>query len=66
MATRAGLLELYEAAMAAGLSHAGIPLPTALAVAACHHGLELLAANVATGALSLTSLTNPLNQRAGG
>ncbi len=58
-------LGVYEVALAAGLSHAGVPLPTALAVAASHHGLELLAANVGAAALSLTSATNPLGERAG-
>jgi len=50
-------LGVYEAALAAGLHHAGVPLPTALAVAASHHGLELLALNVAAAGLSFKTLT---------
>ncbi len=42
-------LGVYEAAMAAGLRHAGLPLPIALAAAASHHGLELLASSLAAG-----------------
>jgi uncharacterized membrane protein YbhN (UPF0104 family) len=49
-------LGVYEAALASGLGLAGVPLTTALAVAASHHGLELLAQNVAAGGLSLSTL----------
>jgi uncharacterized membrane protein YbhN (UPF0104 family) len=49
-------LGVYEAALASGLGYAGVPLPTALAVAASHHGLELLAQNVAAAGLSLSTL----------
>jgi uncharacterized membrane protein YbhN (UPF0104 family) len=56
-------LGVYEATLTAGLSYAGIPLPTALAVAVSHHGLELLAVNAsAAAALSLGRLGKPLNQ----
>jgi uncharacterized membrane protein YbhN (UPF0104 family) len=48
-------LGVYEAALAAGLGYAGVPLPTALAVAASHHGVELLAQNVAVAGLSLST-----------
>jgi uncharacterized membrane protein YbhN (UPF0104 family) len=48
-------LGVYEAALASGLGHAGVPLPTALAVAASHHGVELLAQNVAVAGLSLST-----------
>ena len=44
-----------EAALASGLGYAGVPLPTALAVAASHHGVELLAQNVAVAGLSLST-----------
>jgi uncharacterized membrane protein YbhN (UPF0104 family) len=49
-------LGIYEAALASGLGYAGVPLPTALAVAASHHGLELLAQNVAFAGLSLSTI----------
>jgi uncharacterized membrane protein YbhN (UPF0104 family) len=48
-------LGVYEAALASGLGYAGVPLPTALAVAASHHGVELLAQNVAVAGLSLST-----------
>jgi glycosyltransferase 2 family protein len=48
-------LGIYEAALASGLTYAGVPLSTALAVAASHHGLELLAQNVAVAGLSLST-----------
>ena len=47
---------VYEATLTAGLSYAGIPLATGLAVAVSHHGLELLAVNVSAAALSLGRL----------
>jgi uncharacterized membrane protein YbhN (UPF0104 family) len=46
---------VYEAALASGLRFAGVPLSTALAVAASHHGLQLLAQNVAAGGVSLSA-----------
>ncbi len=50
-------LGTYEAAMAAGLVQAGVPLPVALAAAASHHGIELLAASLASAtALAATAL----------
>jgi uncharacterized membrane protein YbhN (UPF0104 family) len=56
-------LGVYEATLTAGLSYAGIPLATALAVAVSHHGLELLAVNAsAATALSLGRLGKPLDQ----
>lgn len=59
-------LGVYEATLTAGLSYAGIPLPTALAVAVSHHGLELLAVNAsAAAALSLGRFGKPLNQATG-
>ncbi|MGO9838554.1 MAG: lysylphosphatidylglycerol synthase transmembrane domain-containing protein [Polyangiaceae bacterium] len=48
-------LGVYEAALASGLGYAGVALPTALAVAASHHGVELLAQNVAVAGLSLST-----------
>lgn len=57
-------LGVYEASLAAGLSHVGVPLPTALAVATSHHGLQLLALNVGTAGLVLAALAAPLHQRA--
>jgi glycosyltransferase 2 family protein len=48
-------LGVYEAALASGLGYAGVPLPTALAVAASHHAVELLAQNVAVAGLSLST-----------
>lgn len=50
---------VYEATLTAGLSYAGIPLGTALAVAVSHHGLELLAVNVSAAALSLGRFGKP-------
>jgi uncharacterized membrane protein YbhN (UPF0104 family) len=48
-------LGVYEAALASGLGYAGVPLPTALAVATSHHGVQLLAQNVAVAGLSLSA-----------
>ena len=48
-------LGVYEAALASGLSYAGVPLPTAFAVAASHHGVELLAQTVAVAGLTLST-----------
>lgn len=45
---------VYEAALAFGLRHAGAPLPSAVAIAALHHVLELVGINIAAAALTLT------------
>jgi uncharacterized membrane protein YbhN (UPF0104 family) len=46
-------LGVYEAALAFGLGRSGMPLPTAVAIATLHHGVQLLGINVGAGALSL-------------
>lgn len=46
-------LGVYEAVLAFGLSRSGMPLPTAVAIATLHHGLQLLATNLGAAALSL-------------
>jgi uncharacterized membrane protein YbhN (UPF0104 family) len=46
-------LGVYEAALAFGLSRSGMPLPTAVAIATLHHGLQLLGTNLSAAALSL-------------
>jgi uncharacterized membrane protein YbhN (UPF0104 family) len=46
-------LGVYEAALAYGLRQAGLSLPSAIAVAAAHHVIELLALGLCTAALSL-------------
>jgi len=46
-------LGVYEAVLGLGLSRAGVPLPTAVAIVTLHHGLELLATNVGAGGVSL-------------
>jgi glycosyltransferase 2 family protein len=57
---------VYEATLTAGLRYAGIPLPSALAVAVSHHGLELLVVNVgAIAALSLDRIGRPLSRPRG-
>src|SRR5579859_2567152 len=52
---------IYEMALAFGLSRAGLPGPAALAVATVHHGIQLLAVNVAAAALTLwaSALSSP-------
>jgi uncharacterized membrane protein YbhN (UPF0104 family) len=46
-------LGVYEAVLAFGLSRSGVPLPSAVAIAALHHALELLGTNLAAASLSL-------------
>jgi uncharacterized membrane protein YbhN (UPF0104 family) len=46
-------LGVYEAALAYGLRQAGLSLPSAVAVAAAHHVVELLALGLCTAAFSL-------------
>lgn len=46
-------LGVYEAVLAFGLSRSGVALPAAVAIATLHHALELLAMNLAAGALTL-------------
>ena len=46
-------LGVYEALLAFGLSQSGMPLPSAVAIATLHHGLELLGTNLGTAGLSL-------------
>jgi uncharacterized membrane protein YbhN (UPF0104 family) len=46
-------LGVYEAALAYGLRQAGLPLPSAIAVAAAHHVLELLGLGLCAAAFSL-------------
>ena len=46
-------LGVYEAVLAFGLSRSGVPLPSAVAIATLHHGLELLGTNLSTASLSL-------------
>jgi uncharacterized membrane protein YbhN (UPF0104 family) len=55
-------LGVYEAALAAGLTRIGFPLPAAVAVAVTHHALELLGMNAAAAAAWLFSPS----RRAGG
>jgi glycosyltransferase 2 family protein len=44
---------VYEAVLAFGLSQSGVPLPSAVAIAALHHALELLGTNLGAAGLSL-------------
>ena len=46
-------LGLYEAALAFGLNRAGVPLPSAIAIGALHHALQLVATNLGAAGLSL-------------
>jgi uncharacterized membrane protein YbhN (UPF0104 family) len=46
-------LGVYESVLAFGLSRSGVPFATALAIAAVHHALELLATNVGAAGLWL-------------
>jgi uncharacterized membrane protein YbhN (UPF0104 family) len=46
-------LGVYESVLAFGLSKSGVPFATALAIAAVHHALELLATNVGAAGLWL-------------
>jgi len=50
--TLAGL-GVYEATLAYGLRQAGLSLPSAIAVAAAHHSIELLGLGLCTAALAL-------------
>jgi len=44
---------VYEAVLSLGLTHSGIPLATAAAIAMLHHALQLLGTNVGAAGLSL-------------
>jgi uncharacterized membrane protein YbhN (UPF0104 family) len=44
---------VYETVLAFGLTRAGVPLPTAVAIGTLHHGLELSATNLGAAGLSL-------------
>jgi uncharacterized membrane protein YbhN (UPF0104 family) len=46
-------LGIYEAVLALALSGSGVAMPSAIAIATLHHGLQLLSTNLATAGLSL-------------
>jgi len=46
-------LGVYETALAYGLLQAGLPLPSAVAVATAHHGVELLGLGLCAGAFAV-------------
>lgn len=48
---------VYEAVLAFGLGRAGIPLPSAVAIATLHHALELLATNLGAAGTWLAART---------
>jgi len=56
-------LGVYETVLALGLNRAGVPLPTAVAIATLHHGLELSATNLGAGGLSLWIANRPPSDR---
>jgi uncharacterized membrane protein YbhN (UPF0104 family) len=56
-------LGVYESVLAFGLSKSGVPFVTALAIAAVHHALELLATNVGTAGLWLAGGRQPSEAR---
>jgi uncharacterized protein (TIRG00374 family) len=49
----------FEAGMALGLHHAGVPPPLALAIAVAHHGIQLLVTTTWGGAVSLVCAFAP-------
>jgi uncharacterized membrane protein YbhN (UPF0104 family) len=55
-------LGVYEVALAAGLGRAGVPLPTALAIAVSHHGIELLAVSFGVACVWLRTIATPVQQ----
>jgi uncharacterized membrane protein YbhN (UPF0104 family) len=52
-------LGVYEGVLAFGLSRSGVPLPSAVAVAAVHHALELLATTFAGVGFSVGAACRP-------
>jgi uncharacterized membrane protein YbhN (UPF0104 family) len=46
-------LGVYEGVLAMGLARSGVPLPSAIAIAALHHALQLLGTNLGAAGLSL-------------
>jgi uncharacterized membrane protein YbhN (UPF0104 family) len=52
-------LGVYEAALTFGLSSTGVALPAAVAVATLHHGIELLAINLAAAGSALWFVRAP-------